>query len=92
MGGDFSQLQAKLEHEKGAHLLNTDKLTYQERVLTEQRPETQAMLVDQKRRIASLKEHLARLKVPLSFQVFSDSHLAHCPQLYCEKCLCLVDL
>ena len=64
MGGDFWDLQTELENAKGAHLLSTDKLAYNERVLREQRPETQAILADQKRRIVSQKEHFARLQVP----------------------------
>lgn len=64
MGGDFCDLQAKLESAKGAHLLNTDRLAYNERALRELRPETQATLADQKRRIAFQKEHIAKLKVP----------------------------
>lgn len=63
MGADFSELQARLEDAKGGHLLNTDRLTYTERVIKERMPEMQATLLDQKRKLTFQKERLAKLKV-----------------------------
>lgn len=71
MGADLCELQAKLEDAKGAHLLNTDRLTYTERMLKERMPEMQATLLEQKRKLTFQKERLAKLKVSYQHNLHS---------------------
>lgn len=67
-GGECRTLQEEVENTKGALLLDSDRLSYNERILKEHKPELQAMLLSQKRRITVQKETLARLKVRFSLE------------------------
>ena len=62
MDGELRELERHLESMKATYLLNKDKLRYNERVLKERLPETQATTVHQKRKLASQRSILAGLK------------------------------
>lgn len=60
---ELHELKQHLENMKATFVSNAELLKYNERVLKGRKPETQATIIHQKRRMADQREVLAKLKV-----------------------------